>query len=107
MVDMTEKCLDIINNEYFKFVDAGPLHAPIHGFSLRRNDKLTLILETSIDPPAISTAERHLPGIVRLATERARLLNVAGVEAELVGIVPYSIKTAEGGPMSRAFKESA
>ena len=49
MADMAEECLDILNNGHFQFAEPGPLRQPIRGFSLRRNDKLTLILETSID----------------------------------------------------------
>jgi hypothetical protein len=107
MTDMSEECLDIINNGHFNIVDPGPLHMPIRGFSLRRNDKLALILETEADSKATSTAVEHPPGTVRLSVERAKLINIAGVEAELVGVVPYSIRTAEGDPMNRALKESA
>jgi hypothetical protein len=107
MTDMSEECLDIINNGHFNIVDPGPLHTPIRGFSLRRNDHLTLILETLVDSKATSTAVEHPPGTVRLSVERAKLINIAGVEAELVGVVPYSVRTAEGDPMNRALKESA
>jgi hypothetical protein len=107
MTDMSEECLDIINNGHFNIVDPGPLHTPIRGFSLRRDDKLALILETEVDSKATSTAVEHPPGTVRLSVERAKLINIAGVEAELVGVVPYSVRTAEGDPMNRALKESA
>jgi hypothetical protein len=107
MTDMSEECLDIINNGHFNIGDPGPLHTPIRGFALRRNDKLAVILETETDSKATSTAVEHRPGTVRLSVERAKLINIAGVEAELVGVVPYSVRTAEGDPMNRALKESA
>jgi hypothetical protein len=107
MTELAEECLDIINNGHFGIVDPGPLHTPVRSFSLRRNDKLTLIIETEVDPNATTTAVQHAPGTVRFSVERARLVNLAGVEAELVGVIPYSVKTAEGDSMNRALKESA
>jgi hypothetical protein len=107
MIDMSEECLNIINEQHFSVVDPGPLHTPIFGFSFRLNDKLTLILETDIDSKATSTAVEHPPGTVRVSVERAKLGNIVGVKAELVGVVPYSVKTAEGNPKNMALKERA
>jgi hypothetical protein len=107
MVELTEECLDLINNGHFNVVCPGPLHTPIRSFSLSRNDGLTLILETEADPKATSAAVEHPPGVVRFSVERAKLLNIAGVEAELIGVIPYSVRTTDGGHTGGALKERA
>jgi len=90
MHDLTEECLCILNNSLFEIADPGPLHQPIRRFSIRRDEKLRLILETEADPNAISAAVDQAPGMVRLATERALLRSVGGLEGEFFGLVPYS-----------------
>ena len=107
MESLAEECLSIINNGQFRVVEPGPLHAPIHKFSLHRNEKLTLILETDADPKATSTDVSPPPGTVRFNTERTRLVNSVGVEAELVGIISYSVREAGTAPLDYTLKESA
>jgi hypothetical protein len=107
MSDLKEECLGLLNDGHFKIVEPGPLHAPIQSFSLRRDDKLTLILETLADPGAKSTAVTPSPGTVQFSTERARLVNIGGVEGELVGVITSSVRTAVGDPMNPPLKETA
>jgi len=90
MTDLAEECLKIINEGLFSIVDPGPLHEPIRSFSLRRNDKFALVLETKADFNAKSTAIEHPPGTIRVDVERAKLVNIDGKEAELSGLVSYS-----------------
>ncbi len=48
--DLTEECLRILNKGFFEITDPGPLHQPIRSFSIRRDEKLHLILETEAPP---------------------------------------------------------
>jgi len=59
MVDLAEECLRILNEGHFQVVEPGPLHTPIHGLSIRRDEKLTLILETEVPSNATSAAIDH------------------------------------------------
>ena len=52
MTSSENKALILLNQGLFRFIDPGPLHAPIHKFSIRRSDQLTLILETEAPPDA-------------------------------------------------------
>ncbi len=90
LTELAEECLDVINNGHFHISDPGPLHTPVRSFSLRRNDKLTLIVETELDPNATTTAVQYAPGTMRFSVERTTLVNPAGVEAELHGVIPYT-----------------
>lgn len=106
MTDLAEECLDILNDGHFHVVDPGPLHSPIRGFSLRRNRELTLILETDAAPRATSRAVEHRPGTVRFSTERAKLVSIAGIAAELVGVIPYQVMQTHSD-LQKPTKETA
>ena len=90
MSTLAEESLELLNEGHFQVTDSGPLHAPIRRFSIRRDDKLSLIVETEIPSDAKSTEIDQPPGLVRFATERVRLVNIAGVEAELIGVITRS-----------------
>ena len=90
MKELAEESLDYIYNGFFQIIDPGPLHAPIQRYTLRRNDKLGLILETECPGDATSSAVDHPSGTLRLATERVTLRSIGGTEAELVGVIGYS-----------------
>jgi hypothetical protein len=90
-----EFALSFINEGHFYVTDVGPLRAPIKDFSVRRDDKLTLIIETRCPPDAKSTAPEHPPGTVRLNTESAELENIGAMKAKLHGVTPYRHRTTE------------
>ncbi|MBE7619937.1 hypothetical protein GL297_09920 [Komagataeibacter sp. FXV2] len=90
MRELTEECLHILNTGLFEIIDPGPLHQPIRRFSIRRDEKLHLILETEAAPNATSAAIDQPRGTVRMTTERALLRSVGGLEGEFFGLVPYS-----------------
>lgn len=107
MVDLSEECLDVLNGGHFTVVEPGPLHTPIESFSIRRDEKLRLILETEVPPNATSAAVVHPPGTVRMTTERVLLRNIAGVDAELAGVIPFSLKSNTVGLTEKARQEWA
>ena len=107
MVDLSEECLNVLNDGHFTVVEAGPLHRPIQSFSIRRDDKLRLILETEVPPNATSAAVDLPPGTVRLSTERVLLRNIGGVDAELVGVIPFSLKSNTVGLTEKVRQELA
>jgi hypothetical protein len=74
----------LLNKGSFRIADPGPLHAPIHSFSIRRNEKHQLLLETRAPADAKSSAPEYPSGILRLNTDTVELLNVSGIKATLV-----------------------
>jgi hypothetical protein len=107
MRNLSEECLGILNKGLFTITDPGPLHQPIRGFSIRRDDKLRLIVEIEADPGATSSAVGHPPGTVRMTTERVQLKSVGGLDGELSGVIPYSTKTHGSGASEQWLKEEA
>ena len=88
-----ENALSLINNGHFEVTDPGPLRAPINDFSMRRNDKLDIIMETRCPPEAKSTAPDCPSGTVRMNTDSAKLENPGGTKVTLLGVTPYRYKT--------------
>lgn len=107
MCDMTEECLRILNNGIFEITDPGPLHQPIRRFSIRRDEKLHLVLETEAAPNARSAAIDQPPGTVRMVTERALLYSMGGLEGEFCGLMPYSHNRQTIGVIEQPLKELA
>lgn len=105
MVDLAEECLNILNDGHFEIIDPGPLHTPIQGFSIKRDENLRLILETDVAPNATSQAIDRPPGTVRMTTERVLMHGLGGLDAELVGVIPYSLKTRSTGTNEHAGRE--
>ncbi|MDF3626184.1 hypothetical protein [Brytella acorum] len=105
MRELTEECLRILNKGFFEITDPGPLHQPIRSFSIRRDEKLNLILETEAAPNATSAAVDQPPGSVRLTTERALLRSVGGLEGEFFGLVPYSQHRQSQGVSEQSLTE--
>ena len=107
MVNLSEECLNVLNGGHFNVLEPGPLHTPIQSFSIRRDEKLRLILQTEIPPNATSVAVDHPPGTVRMSTERVVLRNIGGVDAELMGVVPFSLSSNTLGLTDKSRQESA
>ena len=103
--DLTEECLRILNKGLFEITDPGPLHQPVRSFSIRRDDKLQLILETEAAPNATSAAIDQPRGTVRITTERALLRSVGGLEGEFFGLLPYSQNRQTIGVTEQLLKE--
>jgi hypothetical protein len=84
----------LLNNGSFQIADAGPLRAPIRSFSIKRNEKLELLMETRAEGTATSKANAHPPGTVRLNTDTVTLSNTAGSEVVAGGVGPYDWRTS-------------
>jgi len=99
----------LLNNTSFAVVDAGPLRVPIRSFSVTRNEKLELIMETRADHNATSNATVYPPGTVRIATETVTLSNSMGVEAVVRGVQPHSCMTSfrSDAPLGEMREESS
>jgi hypothetical protein len=107
MRNLAEECIQLLNEGLFEITDAGPLHQPIRGFSIRRDEKLRLILETDAHPAATSSAVGQPPGTVCMSTERALLRNLGGLEGEFRGVIPYSVTTHTRINSEQSLKEQA
>ena len=105
MIDLAEECLAILNGGHFQIIDPGPLHTPVQSFSIKRDETLRLILETDVAPDATSQAVDHPPGTVRMTTEQVLLHSLGGLDGELVGVIPYSLKTLSTGATEQAARE--
>jgi hypothetical protein len=90
LIRFHEEALELLNGGHFQISDPGPLFAPIRDFTLHRDDKLVLTLETRADRKAESSAVEHPPGALRYADDRVKLVNLGGFEAELIGVIGYS-----------------
>jgi len=84
---------ELINEGHFRVTDPGPLHAPIHSFSIGRNEKQDLILKTLAPTDARSSAPKAPSGTLRFNTDAAELTNLAGTRLILSGVQTYSVKT--------------
>ncbi len=82
----TEEALDLINSGIFRISDEGPLHAPVSRFTIRRNEDLTLILETEAPIAAKSKARGRPSGAIWIGTEEVKLAAADGVDATLAGV---------------------
>jgi hypothetical protein len=89
VIDGECEALALLREGHFQISEPGPLHAPIHLFSIHRNEKLELILQTRTPPDARSNAPNYPSGTVRLNTDTVELTNFAGIKAKLFGIQTF------------------
>jgi hypothetical protein len=83
-----------LSSDSFNIVNAGPLRAPIRSFSITRNEKLELVMETRAEPDATSNFPLYPPGTVRVNTETVTLSNRTGMEVIARGVEPYRWRTS-------------
>src|SRR5437868_4083638 len=107
MKEFGEEALRIVQDGLFEVREAGPLHAPIWKITVRRNEKLALVVETEAPGSAASTAVELPSGTVRIATEKVVLGNPAGVEAVLEGVIGYSVNTSHDMQGDGTLREKA
>ena len=97
MLDWKNQSIDLLNQGDFQIVEPGPLHVPIEGFAIRRDENLALTLETKAARTAKSRAVQHLTGMVTLNTEQVELANISGIKAVLSGVQTRSVSTLQDG----------
>ncbi len=78
-----------INDHPWTVTHAGPLRAPIISFSIKRDDKLELILETVAPQDAQTNASAYAPGTVRINTDAVELTLSPGIKAVARGVQPF------------------
>jgi hypothetical protein len=79
------------NSSVLGVTNAGPLHSPIRTFTIARNDKLELILETLVvGDVQKSSAPVHPVGTVRLTTETVEFAGQGGMSCVAHGVWPFS-----------------
>jgi hypothetical protein len=88
-----ESFSDFVNYKLCKITNAGPLCAPINRFSIRRNEKLELIMETVAEQNAKSYTIAHPPGTVRINTDTLILSTAFGTEMVASGVQSLCCKT--------------
>ena len=106
MRNWNNKSLDLLNGGSFRIVEPGPLHAPVEEFSISRDEKLALTLETRTAPHVRSAAEEKPSGATMLNTATVELVDSAGVRAVLSGVQTRLVSSQHGGSQ-RIQKETA
>jgi hypothetical protein len=91
VLNWKNQSIDLLNEGGFRITEPGPLHAPIHGFKIRRDENLTLWLETEAALDAKSTARPHPSGTVRINMEQVELGHASGAKATLSGVQTLSV----------------
>jgi hypothetical protein len=107
MIKWESESLALLNDGQFRITDAGPLHTPIHSFSLRRDDKLRLILETEAAPDAKPAVPQPQDGMASFATAQVELTNITAARALLSGVITKSVATRYEGSTRGALTEVA
>ena len=107
MLDWKNQSIGLLNQGDFQIVEPGPLHVPIEGFAIRRDENLALTLETKAARTAKSRAVQHPSGMVTLNTEQVELANISGIKAVLSGVQTRSVSTLQDGPRLSGLKEIA
>ena len=87
-----------INEGIFHITDPGPLHAPVRSFSIKRNDKLQLILSTVAKGNARSTAIQHPEGTVRANTDKLEMVSILGNKVIATGVQPLGYHQSASAP---------
>lgn len=82
---------EFIRENHFRVTEPGTLAAPVNAFTVARNDKLEIIINTVGGKEAdtammLERAGYHPPGTVRINTDSAVLENFNGTRVTLVGL---------------------
>jgi len=86
-----------INDTPWTVTNPGPLRTPIVRFSIKRDDKFELILETEAPQDAQTNASTHPPGTVRINTDAVELALIPGIKAVARGVEPFSCQLSSPG----------
>ena len=96
----------LLNNNSFNIVDSGPLRAPIRRFSISRDEKLKLIMETRAEQTATSIADDYPLGTVRVNTDAVTLSDGRGIEVVAAGVQSRGWKSSFfGDPAQSELRE--
>lgn len=89
------ECFDkVVTPDVFGVTNAGPLIAPVRGFSIARDDGLQLVLETLAVGDARGTAATHPAGMVRRTTEAVEFAARSSSTAVARGVMPLGDRRA-------------
>jgi hypothetical protein len=86
VLDWKNQAIDILNEPGFSVTDPGPLSGPILAFKIRRDQKLTLFIETEAAKGAKARADDIPPGTVRINLDKIELRHTFGATATLSGV---------------------
>ncbi|NOR69297.1 MAG: hypothetical protein GQ532_06305 [Methylomarinum sp.] len=90
---------EFINDGNFKVDVLGPLHFPIKDLTIKRDEKLNLVLTTTSDVNSESGSIDHPPGTVRINDDAIELTSISESKVKMNGIQPfkYTISTDNNG----------
>jgi hypothetical protein len=78
MNSMAEEGLDLLNDGHFRVTDPGPLHAPIHAISVRRDDSLTSLKQKCrLMPGRLQVVSQFPKSVVSQFPKSRRLTSMA------------------------------
>lgn len=79
---------EFINKGRFSVDEPGPLYSPIRNPEVKRDEKLNIILTTTSDGNAESSAVDHPAGTVRMNNDSIELTGIYGCKVRMNGIQP-------------------
>ena len=80
----------ILNEGMFFIKDAGPLHGPVKGFSIRRDETGEITLDTTTVGSQLPSSADHPPGTIFTSHECVEFVGPNGVQAIARGVIPVS-----------------
>lgn len=102
------ECFDeVVTADRFGVTNAGPLIAPVRGFSVARDDKMRLVLETLAPGDARGAMVEHPAGTVRRTEEFVEFAGRSGATAVARGVTPLGNTHTRNGEGVKETRERA
>lgn len=92
-----------INDNHFEVNEQGPLHFPIRGLTIKRDENLNLTLTTISDFNSEAGSIGHPPGTVRINNDAIELTSTSKCKVKINGVQPFNntISTDNNGNSTR------
>jgi hypothetical protein len=86
VLDWKNQAIEMLNEPNWRVVDPGPLHHPVLKFTIRRDERFALFIETEAVKGATCTASEVPSGTVRINTDKVELAHMFGSKSTLSGL---------------------
>jgi hypothetical protein len=87
VLDWKNKAIDLLNQPGFSVADQGPLHGDIRAFKIRRDESLTLFIDTEAVRGRHFPARAIPPGMARINPDNVKIDNPSGAKADLSAVI--------------------
>ena len=86
VLNWKNRSIDLLDGPGFGVSDTGPLHGHIRKFTIRRDERLTLFIDTEAVRGADFPARSIPPGTARINADKVELENPSGAKAVLSAV---------------------